>query len=76
MGYEPLRVDILTSIDGCAFDGIWKARTKGTYGREKVFFIGLNELIKNKKATRRKEDLVELKGLLLAKRKRRKKKQR
>ena len=74
LGYEPLRVDILTSIDGCTFDGIWKTKTRGVYGNEKVFFIGLNELIKNKKATKRKQDSVELKGLLIIKRRKRKKK--
>ena len=60
LGYEPLRIDLITSIDGIKFSHVWKNKEKGTYGLEKVFFIGLNELIKNKKASGRKQDLVDL----------------
>ncbi len=60
LGYEPVRIDLLTSIEGCSFDEIWKNKKRGTYGKQKVFFIGLNELIKNKKKTRRKLDKVDL----------------
>ena len=60
LGYEPVRVDILTSIEGCDFSQVWKNRTTGIYGKEKVFFIGLNELISNKKATGRKQDKADL----------------
>lgn len=67
LGYEPVRIDLLTSISGCTFDKVWRNKTVGTYGREKVFFIGLNELIKNKKISKRKQDLVDLDILLFAK---------
>ena len=60
LGYEPLRVDIITSIDGVKFRHVWKNKVKGTYGPEKVFFIGLSDLIKNKKASGRKQDLADL----------------
>ncbi len=64
LGYEPVRIDILTSINGCTFNQIWKNRTTGIYGKEKVFFIGLNELIKNKKMSKRKQDEADLDILL------------
>lgn len=67
LGYEPVRVDIITSIDGCSFQEIWKNKKEFPYGREKVFFIGINELIKNKKATKRKQDKVDLDMLLQVK---------
>lgn len=67
LGYEPVRVDIITSIDGCTFDEVWKNRREGRYGKEKVYFIGLNELIKNKQASKRKQDKVDLEMLLAAK---------
>lgn len=70
LGYEPVRVDILTSIEGSSFKEIWKSRETGSYGREKVFFIGLNELIKNKKISKRKQDQADLDILLLAKKQR------
>lgn len=60
LGYEPIRIDFLTSIDGCSFEEVWKNRKKGQYGKEKVFFISKEDLIKNKKATKRKQDQVDL----------------
>lgn len=69
LGYEPLRVDILTSIQGCSFEQVWKNKKTGIYGREKVFFIGIDELIKNKKILKRKEDKVDLNILSAARKK-------
>lgn len=71
LGYEPLRVDILTSIQGCSFEQVWKNKKTGIYGKEKVFFIGIDELIKNKKILKRQEDKVDLNILSVARKKRR-----
>ncbi len=60
LGYEPVRVDILTSIQGCNFNEVWRKRTRGTYGKAKTFFIGINELIKNKRRSKRKQDKLDL----------------
>jgi len=60
LGYEPVRVDIITSIDGCTFEEIWKNRKAGSYGKQKVSFIGIKELIKNKKVTGRRQDEADL----------------
>lgn len=68
LGYEPLRVDILTSIEGCTFEKIWKNKKTARYGKQKVFFIGINELIKNKSLLRRKQDEADLEMLLKTKR--------
>lgn len=70
LGYEPVRIDLITSIAGCSFKRIWKNKATGTYGNQKVFFIGLDELIKNKRIAKRKQDLADLELLLFAKRKR------
>ncbi len=64
LGYEPLRVDIITSIEGCGFKEAWKNKLVSRFGKEKVFFIGLKELIKNKKASGRKQDKADLEILL------------
>ena len=64
LGYEPVRVDIITSIGGCDFKQVWENRKVSSYGKEKVFFIGIDELIKNKKASGRKQDEVDLDILL------------
>lgn len=67
LGYEPVRIDIITSIPGCSFNKVWENKEIGKYGKEKVYFIGLNELIKNKRASKRKQDKVDLDILLRAK---------
>lgn len=60
LGYEPVRVDIVTSITGCPFVNVWKSKIAGQYGSQRVFFIGHEELIKNKKSTDRGLDKLDL----------------
>jgi len=69
LGYEPLRVDIMTSIEGCSFKNIWKNKVSSFYGKQKVFFIGIEQMIKNKRTAGREQDKVDLTMLLEAKRK-------
>jgi hypothetical protein len=68
LGYEPVRIDLITSIKGCDFKEAWKNRAIGFYGSQKVIFIGLNELINNKKKTGRKQDDVDI-SILMSKKK-------
>ncbi|MBI5777942.1 MAG: nucleotidyltransferase [Planctomycetes bacterium] len=63
LGYEPVRVDIITSIEGCEFGQVWKNRATGRYGKQKIYFIGLKELLKNKKALNRPQDKMDLDNL-------------
>lgn len=60
LGYEPVRIDMITSIEGCSFQEVWEKKQTGTYGEEEVFFIGREELIKNKEMSNRKQDRVDL----------------
>jgi hypothetical protein len=53
---------------------VWRNKTLGVYGREKVCFIGINELVKNKKVSKRCQDKADLELLLSAKRRRNRKK--
>ncbi len=64
LGYEPIRVDLITSIAGLSFKEIWNNRKIANYGKEKVFFIGKKELIKAKRASGRKQDKADLEILL------------
>jgi len=68
LGYEPVRIDIVTSINGCSFEKVWRNRRRGRYGRAMVNFIGLNELIENKRAASRKQDMMDIEILLKIKR--------
>lgn len=60
LGYLPVRVDIITSIDGVSFKSAWSGRTQGEYGEQKVWYLSKKDLIKNKKASGRVRDLQDL----------------
>ncbi len=60
LGNPPLRIDLLTSISGVDFEEAWQHKVIGRYGDQKVYFIGKEELRKNKKAAGRKSDLDDL----------------
>lgn len=60
LGYEPVRVDLITSLKGCSFAAAWKHRKQGIYGRQKVFFLGLSQLMRNKKLAGRSQDRADL----------------
>ena len=69
LGYEPVRIDILTSLEGFDFKDIWKKRAAGLYGRERTYFMGLDDLIKSKRLSQRAEDKIDLEVLRKAKQK-------
>jgi len=60
LGNPPLRIDLLTSISGVEFEEAWPNKVVGKYGEQKIYFIGKDDLRKNKKATGRKSDQEEL----------------
>lgn len=64
LGYEPVRVDLITLISGCSFNQAWKNKKIGLYGSQRVNFIGMGDLIKNKKVSNRKQDIADLEILL------------
>jgi len=63
LGYEPVRIDIITSIPRADFKKLWKNKKRAKYGNEKVFFIGLRDLIKIKKISGRSQDEIDIKIL-------------
>ncbi len=63
LGYPPLRIDLLTSITGVMFETAWENRENGTYGDVPCYFISKEDLIKNKKATGRKQDKADIESL-------------
>lgn len=71
LGYEPIRIDILTEIDGCKFSDAWENRKRGKLGPINVPFIGLQQLIRNKKSTGRAQDRADLEVLALCVKKKR-----
>ncbi len=63
IGNPPLRIDLLTSIDGVEFAEAWERRVTATYGVQTAYFISREDLIRNKQATGRKQDLNDLEYL-------------
>ncbi|MFN7937845.1 MAG: hypothetical protein U0R19_31235 [Bryobacteraceae bacterium] len=63
MGRPPIRVDVITSIDGVSFQQAWPNRRMADFGGIQIPFIGLTELIRNKKATGRLQDLADAERL-------------
>jgi hypothetical protein len=58
-----LRIDIVTSIDGVSFKEAWNTRTTGKYGNCNANFISKSDLIKNKKAMGRAQDIADVEKL-------------
>lgn len=56
LGYEPVRIDIMTGISGLSFEEVYSNKVKGRLGDEQVNFISLNDLIINKRASNRTKD--------------------
>lgn len=56
LGYEPVRIDILSSLTGVGFEKAYRSRVGGRFGRQKAWFISLKDLILNKRKVNRKQD--------------------
>jgi hypothetical protein len=60
LGQEPLRIDIMTSISGVSFTEAWRGRRRVAIGGTTVGVLGLAELVKNKTASGRPKDKLDL----------------
>lgn len=59
-GFEPNRIDIISSIDGVKFRTAYRERVQGKMGQERVWFISLNHLLRNKRSTEGKKDQADV----------------
>ena len=60
LGYPPHRIDLLTGIDGVQFDDAWSRRAEFEISGVQVPFISREDLITNKKAAARPQDLADV----------------
>jgi hypothetical protein len=60
IGREPMKIQVLTGIDGVTFDACFKRRVALSDERGAVPFISLEDLIANKAATLRPKDKIDL----------------
>jgi predicted nucleotidyltransferase len=63
IGRPPLRIDIITKITGVSFTHAWRRRKRERIAGVNVYFIGLEDLIRNKEASGRQSDAEHLKLL-------------
>jgi hypothetical protein len=63
LGYEPNRIDLMTSITGVTFDEAWETRCPGHLDGIPVTFIGRAALLRNKEATGRSKDRIDAEEL-------------
>jgi predicted nucleotidyltransferase len=63
IGVAPIRIDVMTRIDGVSFDEAWGRREKDLIAGIEANFISLQDLIRNKEASGRASDVEHLKEL-------------
>lgn len=63
IGVAPVMIHIITSLEGVNLKKVFKKRVKAKYGNTNTHFVGLDELIKNKKIAARPQDKLDLKIL-------------
>ena len=59
MGVPPMRLEIITTIDGVGFEKCFKNRVIADFESFKVTFISKGDLLINKRASGRPKDLVD-----------------
>ena len=60
LGYPPVRIDLITVLDGLTSEEIWESREKGKFGNNDVLYLGREAFIKNKRVLGRHKDLADL----------------
>lgn len=63
IGVQPLRIDVITAIDGVEFDEAWPNRIVARLGGLEVPVLSRQDLIKNKKTAGRLQDLADVERL-------------
>ena len=63
MGFEPVRIEVMTSISGVQFEECYRERLETTLDDEPVSLVNLRHLRLNKKASGRLKDLSDLENL-------------
>ena len=60
IGLAPVRVDILGSLLDVSAEEAWRHRKRSRYGKTPISILGLEEVIRTKKATGRPQDNLDL----------------
>lgn len=63
IGVAPVRIDILTEVDGLEFGEAWSNRIETKFGDQDCYVLSKQDLIKNKRASGRTQDLADIERL-------------
>lgn len=63
IGVPPLRIDVLTAIDGVTFDEAWPTRLSTAFADLQVNVLSKQHTIQNKRASGRTQDLADIERL-------------
>ncbi len=63
VGREPRKIQVLTGIDGVAFEDCFTRKVEAMIGGRLIKFIGKDDLIRNKAASGRTKDRIDLEEL-------------
>ena len=63
LGIPPVRIDIITSISGVTWEEASGEKVEGNFGEVRVYYIGRDQFIENKRAIGRRKDLADLEAL-------------
>jgi hypothetical protein len=63
LGIPPIRIDLITSITGVQWEQAQAGRVEGGFGDLRVFYIGRDDFIANKRALGRKKDIADLEAV-------------
>lgn len=63
MGVPPVRIDVMTSIDGVDFEEAWSERVETRFAGQPTAVLSLGHLLRNKRATGRLQDQADVQAL-------------
>jgi hypothetical protein len=60
LGVPPVRIDLITRLDGLRTDDVLKSKIQGQLGSQTVWYLGREAYIQNKKSSGRHKDLADI----------------
>ncbi|HMD68250.1 MAG TPA: DUF6036 family nucleotidyltransferase [Chitinivibrionales bacterium] len=63
MGVSPVMIELINAISGVSFEKAWENRIRGSYGKVTAFYLSKPDLLKNKKASGRPQDIADIEEL-------------
>ena len=64
LGVAPVRIDLMSTLKGCpSFAALWKNHVEARFGKLPAHYLGLDDLIRAKMASDRKQDRADVRVL-------------